>query len=387
MRYCWQTVVGHAARRLALLLILGSALPVAAYGCGRIGFDPLDAAGALDASAPGDAGASDASIPGDAGASDASSPTDASSPDAGTALPTSCLGLAPTCGPTASAPCCESPLVIGGAFLRVYDAAPDAFNDMSAPATVSDFRLDKYEVTVGRFRAFVEAGRGTQSAPPSVGSGAHPRIAGSGWNPAWNASLETDAVALASALACAPALYTWTNARAGNENRPITCVTWYEAMAFCGWDGGFLPTLAEWEYAAGGGAQQRPFPWSTVPTSADIDETRASYFVDVTRQCFGDMVAGCTLADVIVVGSRPAGDGRWGQADLAGNLWEWLLDANSGSLPTPCDDCADLTAGAGRLLHGGSYFTAAIDCRVPARDANLPAYRFNEYGFRCARSP
>jgi len=346
-------------------------------GCGRIGFDPLDAS---------DAGASDAGAS-DAGAGDASRPLDASSPDASTGPPASCLGLAATCGATASGPCCESPLVVGGPFLRGYDAAPDAFNDTSAPATVSDFRLDRYEVTVGRFRAFVEAGRGTRAAPPPPGDGAHPRIAGSGWDPAWTASLEVNTLAFANALKCAPALYTWTDAPAENENRPITCVTWYEAMAFCAWDGGFLPTLAEWEYAAGGGAEQRPYPWSSVPTTADIDETRASYFVDAARQCFGDRVAGCTLADVVVVGSRPAGDGRWGQADLAGNVWEWLLDSTSASLPTPCDDCADLAPGASRLLHGGSYFTAAMDCRVPARDVNTPDYRFNEYGLRCARSP
>jgi hypothetical protein len=56
----------------------------------------------------------------------------------------------------------------------------------AAGATVSSFRLDKYEVTVGRFRAFVNAGMGTMANPPVPDAGAHANIAGSGWKVAWS---------------------------------------------------------------------------------------------------------------------------------------------------------------------------------------------------------
>ena len=58
-----------------------------------------------------------------------------------------------TCGADAGVSCCASLEVPGGTFYRTYtsnDAGPTAEAD---PATVSGFRLDKYLVTVGRFRS------------------------------------------------------------------------------------------------------------------------------------------------------------------------------------------------------------------------------------------
>ena len=82
----------------------------------------------------------------------------------------SCNGLPATCGASGNGDCCESPLVTGGTFNRN--------NDPAYPATISDFRLDKYFVTVGRFRKFVEA---YPESRPKDGDGEHPKIPGSGW--------------------------------------------------------------------------------------------------------------------------------------------------------------------------------------------------------------
>ena len=64
---------------------------------------------------------------------------------------------------------------------------------------------------------------------------------------------------------CAPS--TWTpspvSGSASQENLPINCVDWAEAYAFCIWDGGFLPSEAEWEYAAAGGSLQLDYPWGS----------------------------------------------------------------------------------------------------------------------------
>jgi sulfatase modifying factor 1 len=108
-------------------------------------------------------------------------PIDGESGDATSVLPGSCVGLPMTCGASGDDNCCNSPVVIGGTYDRSYDLAGDVNSgDMSFPATIGSFHLDKYEVTVGRFRAFVTAAMGTQSNPPLTRTGADASIAGSG---------------------------------------------------------------------------------------------------------------------------------------------------------------------------------------------------------------
>jgi formylglycine-generating enzyme len=291
--------------------------------------------------------------------------------------PLSCEGLAATCGPSGNDSCCDMAMPIpGGTYYRSYDVASDAmFPDMSYPATVSSFMLDKYEVTVGRFRKFVEAGMGTQANPPAAGAGAHTVIPDSGWDPSWDGDLATDAIALGSAIQCDATYATWTAAPGPRENLPINCVTWYEAVAFCAWDGGYLPTEAEWNYAAAGGAEQRAYPWSSPPGNLAIDCSYANEAVT------------CVPPGVLTqVGSTsPKGDGLWGHTDLAGNAWEWVLDW-SAPYADPCVDCADLTAADLRIVRGGSLNDAVTSLRTAYRLNGGPSSgRFGLVGFRCAQ--
>lgn len=322
---------------------------------------------------------------------------DAGPPDGSTSVtPASCVGLPHTCGAFQNDDCCRSPMVAGGDYFRSYDVGSDggASADKSFPATVSSFRLDKYEVTVGRFRAFVEGNLATQSNPPAGGAGAHPHIPSSGWQASWNQFLPVDKGGLLSSIKCNYGssgingmLDTWTDSVGPNENRPINCVTWYEAMAFCAWDGGYLPTEAEWNYAATGGSDQRPYPWSDPPSSVSVDSTRGSY--NNGSGCFGDGNSSCTVADLLPVGSKPAGDGRWGQSDLFGNVDEWLLDW-SAPYQTPCADCADLTqpnANPMRVIRGGSFGGSAVGSRSGDRTSDVPSDLVYNFGFRCARAP
>jgi formylglycine-generating enzyme required for sulfatase activity len=281
-----------------------------------------------------------------------------------------CASLAPLCG--GSHDCCAATAVPGG----TYDRA----NDPEYPATISGFAFDVYEVTVGRFRAFVNAGKGTQADPPAVGAGAHPKIPGSGWLASFTAELPATTADLRSALACDPAYPIWTDAPGGNEYKPMTCVSWWEALAFCAWDGGRLPTEAEWNYAASGGSEQRTYPWG--PT---IDPTKASF------DCTGDGSGAqdCAFTDIVPVGSfSPQGDGRWGHADLVGNVWEWVLDYYVTPLRLKtCTDCADLEAppNGWRTFRGGSFRAPEYLVKGSDRLANEPTRQF-DIGLRCARA-
>jgi formylglycine-generating enzyme required for sulfatase activity len=282
--------------------------------------------------------------------------------------------------------CCASNVVPGGTFSRSYDGVSSGYTDASYTATVSELRLDVYEVTVGRFRAFVEAGKGTQGSPPAAGAGAHPLIGGSGWQSGWDGELEASAAALMSAVKCSATYETWTDGAGGNERRPMNCLSWYDAFAFCAWDGGRLATEAEWNYAAAGGSEQRVYPWSVPASATSIDCTRASYGCG-SNTC-GDGAAGCGLGDLIGVGTKPGGNGRWGQSDLGGNVWEWVLDWYEAPYPsTQCNNCANLSIASYRVLRGGDFGNDASDLLASRRGYYDPSYRYGVVGARCARTP
>jgi formylglycine-generating enzyme required for sulfatase activity len=300
-------------------------------------------------------------------------------------LPLSCVMLPMTCGANGNDSCCNSPEVVGGLYQRSFDVAGDSSSGTTEfPATISRFRLDKYEVTVGRFRAFVAAGMGTQARPPSPSDGAHAKLPASGWDASWNTNLVANTAALTSVIKCSSTFQTWTDTPGLNENRPMNCVTWYEAMAFCAWDGGYLPTEAEWNYVATGGDLQRAYPWSNPAKSLTLNASLASYG-DLAGNCFGDGMPGCAPTDLIAVGTKPYGDGRWGQSDLTGNVWEWTLDW-FGTYPTPCTDCMNLAPAMYRVLRGGGFDYDVEYLRAGYRGIGIPSARDDSFGFRCARS-
>ncbi len=290
----------------------------------------------------------------------------------------SCNSLPSTCGWMGNESCCSALLVSGGMFYREYDVANDVDSGNRAnPALVSAFLLDKFEVTTGRFAAFAFAeGQGTQERPPIHRAGEHPQLKGSGWNEEWDSKLAVNKPQLERDLSlCRDEFGTWN---AGLNNLPINCVSWYEAMAFCIWDGGYLPTEAELNFAAAGGSQQRVFPWSQPPNAQYLDPLIASFY------CLGDSQPECSIEDISPVGFK-RGDGSWGHSDLGGNVREWTLDWFEEFL-VPCVDCARIVEPAnstGRSVRGGDFQYGYP--RTNGRTGNPPLLRNPLTGFRCAR--
>lgn len=284
--------------------------------------------------------------------------------------PPSCSGDL-RCGSNDS--CCRSLEVSGGSFLRSYDGV--SYNDDSYHAHVSTFLLDRFEVSLGRFRNFVN---GFPANKPKAGDGKSPHVVGdTGWSNEY--PLPETREALVASLHCSNT--TWLDDPVGDarERLPVNCVSFYVAYAFCIWDGGRLPTEAEWNYAAAGGEEQRAYPWSTPPDDTSIDTGYAVYARPAAL-----------LPEA--VGSRSSSafraDGRWGQADLAGNVSEWVLDYFADDYPsTQCDDCFNSTVPSyvARVVRGGSYVNPAEGMFTSERSYNAPTATNLGVGFRCAR--
>ena len=166
----------------------------------------------------------------------------------------------------------------------------------------------------------------------------------------------------------------------GYEGHPVNCVDWQQAVDFCEWVGGRLPSESEWEYAARSGGQDIDYPWGD-------DEATCDYAVmdDDTHSSGCD--TGRTWA---VCGKSPDGDTDQGLCDMSGNVWEWVQDWYHSDYETPCCAPDDGSAwedpsGSDRVVRGGGIGNGADFLRAAARAVYDPGDDFYVFGFRCAR--
>jgi len=195
--------------------------------------------------------------------------------------------------------------------------------------TVAPFWIDRTEVTVGAYRACVDAGA---CPPPARASG------------------------------------TCTYA-AGEDDLPVSCVSWSSAEAYCRYAKKRLPSELEWEDAARGSLAV-PFPWGGAPSCSNA--------VTLLNERTGRTCAPRPAP----VGSHPSGDSVFGVQDLSGNVEEWTADWYVESLcPGP-----SARAGAAHVLRGGGWLSPPSLSRTTTRDWGSAMESGPNVGFRCARS-
>jgi sulfatase modifying factor 1 len=149
-----------------------------------------------------------------------------------------------------------------------------------------------------------------------------------------------------------------------------------------------LPTEAEWEKAARGGASGHRFPW---PDADTITHSRANYYSSSSYAYDTSPTRGYhpTFNDGVSPYTSPVGyfaPNGYGLYDMVGNVWEWCWDwygvYSSGSQTDPRGS----TSGSNRMRRGGSWHDNALYCRAADRNSYPPAGSFN-IGFRSVLSP
>lgn len=214
----------------------------------------------------------------------------------------------------------------------------NAKNKLDNNVNIDAFYIDKYEVTVGEYKQFVnETGHRT---------------------PDWKKIAEF----------------------APTDKHPMIFVNWFDAMLYARWVGKRLPTAAEWEKAARGGLVEKKYPWG----DTEPDGTQANF-------------AGTTdgYEHTAPVGSfLPNG---YGLHDIVGNVLEWCLD--SIHLDTDSNGAyknedfnkkiIDITTNFSKIrsargVRGGSWSSGSYQLSG-SYGADIPATNNAYLGFRCIR--
>ena len=181
----------------------------------------------------------------------------------------------------------------------------------------------------------------------------------------------------------------------GLEQFPVVFIDAGDAVAYCEWAGGRLPSELEWEKAARG-TDGRIFPWGD-----EWDNSKCRNFESISGASYETTEESLEAFDAwtdshnlrregpVAVGSYPQGVSPYGCLDMAGNVWEWCADRYEENVYRRYAT-GDLTLperAIFRVVRGGAwYMDSPMQFRCALRFSYRPDFRqLGGYGFRCAR--
>ena len=168
-----------------------------------------------------------------------------------------------------------------------------------------------------------------------------------------------------------------------DSQRPMNCVTWEQAKTYCQIHGGELCTEAQWELAARRAceligasdcaAAMPTYPWGDASPGCEL----------AVKDHDGP---GCGTGAPLDIGSVPSGRSVYGPQDMAGNVYEWVLDCYHAGFEGAPDDGSEWGDGCGddtKVVKGGGYASGTEAMRSSERAPVGESEVRDDLGFRC----
>jgi formylglycine-generating enzyme len=166
----------------------------------------------------------------------------------------------------------------------------------------------------------------------------------------------------------------WNDANFSDPQMPVVAVSWHEAATYCEWLSGAtgkryrLPSEAEWERAARGGAEGFLYPWGNASPEMVRDYAK--------RWRLGPEPVGLYAPNT------------YGLFNVGDNVHEWCSDWYDDSYyaRSPDRNPPGPKSGMRKASRGGSWRHHIKVTRTAARSSIPPEFQYADYGFRIARS-